>query len=69
MNKIDENLLNIVGTMGAENQKIDCLVFAKNYTLAKRYLKHFDYEILEYPFIGAFGIKTDAKNLKRIACY
>ena len=69
MKKIDDNLLNIVGTMNANNTKIDCLVFAKNYAIAKKYLKRFDYEILEYPFIRAFGIKTNAKNLRSIASH
>ena len=65
--KIDKNLLNIVHLMTSKNDKVDCLIYANNYFLAKNFLKRNNYQIVEYPFIRAFGIKADEKSIKKIA--
>lgn len=61
--KIDKKLISIVKTMQKENDKIDCLVYAKNYILAKRYLQNNNFEITEFPFINAFGLKASYKEV------
>ena len=66
-NKIDKKLLSIVRSLDSNNQSIDCLVYANNYFFARRYLKNFCGDIVEYPFIKAFGIKTNSKKLLHLA--
>src|SRR5574344_2025350 len=65
--KIDKRLLTLVRSAGVENEKIDCLVYANNYNFAKEYLKKVGCELIEYPFINAFGIKTNVENMKNLA--
>ena len=66
-NKIDERLLSLATTMDDSSQNIDCLVYARNYGFAKRYLKSFYDNVIEYPFISAFGINANLENITRIA--
>ena len=66
-NKIDENLLNVVRSAD-KNEDINCLVYANNFYVAKKYIQNsFNCEINEYPFICALGIKTNIKNIKNLA--
>lgn len=65
--KIDKQLMSIVRSMQSSNDKIDCLVYAKNYYLAKNYLEKRNFEIVEYPFIKAFGIKANFSQVKSLA--
>lgn len=67
MYKLDKKLMSIVRAMQSENDKIDCLVYAKNYYLAKAYLEKQEIEITEYPFIRAFGIKANFSQVKNLA--
>ena len=67
MYKIDKKLMSIVRSMQSINDKIDCLVYAKNYYLAKAYLENQKIDIAEYPFIKAFGIKADIQQVKNLA--
>ena len=64
--KIDKKLLEQVSSLDA-NKKVDCLVYANNYFYAKKYLTSCNLNIIEYPFIKAFGLKTDIKNLTKLA--
>lgn len=65
--KIDKNLYNLVNTLENKDVIVDCLIYANNYFYAKRYLKEYYHDVIEYPFISAFGIKTDLSNIKKIA--
>ena len=67
MSKIDINLLNTIETLNNQTKDVDCLVYASNYFLARRYLNNTFDKVVEYPFIKAFGIKTDLNNIKKIA--
>ncbi len=67
MYKIDKKIMSIVRSMQSLNDKIDCLVYAKNYYLAKAYLEKQKIDIAEYPFIKAFGIKADIQQVKNLA--
>ena len=65
--KIDKNLLSLVKTQSG-TQKVKCLVYAKNFLYAKRYLqKYYDKNLKEYPFIRAFGLDVDAGNIFSLA--
>ena len=66
-NKIDKNLLNLTSAMENKNEKVDCLVYANNYNFARKYLKNIFGDIVEYPFIKAFGINADIKSITKIA--
>lgn len=69
LKKIDKKLLNMVKTFSNSSQRVDCLVFANNYNFAKKYLKNFDYDIREFPFIKAFGVSaklTDVIHLSNL---
>lgn len=65
--KIDKRLLNIVESQSNLCGKVECLVYANNYAFAKQFLKTTNCEIIEYPFINAFGIFTDLPNLEYLA--
>ena len=62
-NKIDKKLLSMVQTLDGKKQKVDCLVYACNYSFAKRYLQNLCGEVFEYPFIKAFGVKTTCEKI------
>lgn len=65
--KIDNKLLNIVKTQSS-NQTVNCLVYAKNFVLAKRYLKrHYDNNLKEYPFIKAFNLNICSNKILSLA--
>ena len=64
--KIDKKLLDIVSTL-SDNKNVDCLIYANNYLYAKKYLNNLYDNVIEYPFIKAFGIKTDMQNITKIA--
>lgn len=66
-NKIDKKLLNLVQTLAGKEQKVDCLVYANNYNFAKRYLTNFCGEVFEYPFIKAFGVKTNCEKIVHLS--
>lgn len=67
LKKIDSSLLDLVKTQ-SENQSINCLVYAKNFAIAKRFLKNnFAGEIKEYPFINAFGLQINTQNIFALA--
>ena len=66
-NKIDEKLFSIAKTMSNSGERIDCLVYANNYGHAKKYLQKLYDNIIEYPFISAFGINTDFDGINKIA--
>lgn len=65
--KIDKNLYNLVNGLENKDDRVDCLVYASNYFYAKRYLKQFYNDIIEYPFISAFGVKANLNNITKIA--
>ncbi len=66
-NKIDLNLLKGVKTLNIKD-KIECIVYAQNYFLAKKYLdKNFKNEYQSFPFIKAFKINLNTSNLFKIA--
>lgn len=66
--KIDRKLFEMVKTLGI-NDKVDCLIYAQNYYHTKLYLtKVLNCDVVEYPFIRAFGVKTNLSIIKRIAC-
>ncbi|HAJ78081.1 MAG TPA: peptidase S8 [Clostridiales bacterium] len=67
INKIDNNLYNIVKSLDNQNDSVECLVYANNYLYAKNYLNGLYKEVYEYPFISAFGIKTNLNNITKIA--
>ena len=67
INKIDNNLYNIVKSLDDKNDLVECLVYASNYKYAKIYLDTFFKDIVEYPFISAFGIKANLNNITKIA--
>ena len=65
--KIDERLLGIVQTANVGDD-IDCLVYAQNYAYTKFFLtQKLRCNVTEYPFIKAFGIKTNLTKIKKIA--
>ena len=45
--KIDKNLFNIVQSLNHAEQKVDCLIYARNYGFAKRYLKKYGYDTIK----------------------
>ena len=67
LSKIDNNLYNIVKTLNNKDDVVECLVYANNYSYAKNYLSVFYKDLNEYPFISAFGIKTNLSNITKIA--
>ncbi len=65
--KIDLNLLKGVSTLNIRD-KIECIVYAQNYFLAKNYLENnFKNQYSEFPFIKAFKINLNTTNLFKIA--
>lgn len=71
--KIDPRLLNLVETTSEkkENKKIECIVYATNYSVTlKKLRQHFLHEAIEeYPFILAFGVYVDHVLVNEIAGY
>lgn len=66
-NKIDKKLLSLVKTQSS-NQLIKCFVYAKNFNMAKKYLKtHYDSNLKEYPFIRAFGLNVNLEKIVSLA--
>ena len=67
MHKIDKKLVNLVKTQSSE-QSVSCLVYAKDYHLAKSYLsKYFDKTLKEYPFINAFALNVNVDKIISLA--
>ena len=67
VSKIDRKLFEIVKTSSIDDN-IDCLVYAQNYAHTKYYLTHvLGQKVTEYPFIKAFGVKTNILVIKKIA--
>lgn len=69
MKKIDPILLKNVSLLSSANHTTECVVYAYNYHVAKKFLyKIIDHnKLIEYPFIKAFGLKVDQKNIFKIA--
>lgn len=67
INKIDRKLFEIVKSASSDD-RIDCLVYAQNYEYTKHYLTNIlGQKVVEYPFIKAFGVKTNISAIKKIA--
>lgn len=66
--KIDPQLLSKI-TTECKDKSLDCVVYANNFYLTKRYLiqKLTADEIISYPFINAFGVKLKQDNICDIA--
>lgn len=67
LNKIDKRILNMVNSQSVGG-KVSCLVYANNYALAKKYLENnVCKNMIEYPFIKAFGIRADVQKIETMA--
>ena len=67
ISKIDKKLLEVVRTTSIDDG-VECLVYAQNYQHTKNYLtKILKCEVEEYPFIKAFGVKTNINLIRKIA--
>ncbi len=69
MNKIDPILIKNVRALSDSGSKVQCVVYAYNYKVAKKYLsKYVDSDhMCEYPFINAFGLNVDQSNIYSVA--
>ncbi|MFA6859965.1 MAG: S8 family peptidase [Clostridia bacterium] len=67
--KLDSILLSTIAMDLSEEKKIDCIVFAKNYGFAKRFLmQKNEIEIVKYfHFISAFGVRVNKDSLINLA--
>lgn len=68
MKKIDPSLLSSTYIQG-ENKEVECVVYAFNFDVARSFLMRAGYEVLEYPFIHAFGMKVPVSKLQDIASF
>lgn len=66
INKICPELLNVVG-LKCQEDKCDCIVFARNYNKLKKELILNKTNFYEYPFINAFGIKLKSNQIVKLA--
>ena len=63
INKIDAQLLDVVSTQG--NKKIECVIYANNYSRLKQELNNIDY--ISLPFINACALKLEANKVYEFA--
>ena len=66
LEKISKELLQTVSAFSVDN-KVDCIVYAKNYHSLLSKAKRFDSTILELPFINAIGIKLNSTQIINLA--
>ncbi|MBR4745588.1 MAG: S8 family serine peptidase [Clostridia bacterium] len=68
MNKIDPNIFSNIKAL-SKNDNVECIVYAHNYHIAKRYISNLvdKNSIIDFPFMGAFAITTNCKSICNIA--
>ena len=65
--KIDANLIRGVNVLNA-NKKVECIIYAQNFLLAKRFMhKNFNGEYESFPFVKAFKINLNYSNILKLA--
>lgn len=61
--KIDPILYQGVHTLSNCNKTSDCVVYSNNYNKCKSVIKRYNIDIVDFPFINAFGVKLNYQQI------
>ncbi len=69
INKIDKSIFSKINTLNYKNEDIDCVVYSNDLTNCKSNILNLVNNVVELPFINAYGVKLSLKQITNLAKY